>query len=507
MNAAVSAYAPAPQHGGPGILVALFVLTQVLYALILLLDAYFHTLRVKRVDMRQAVEVSAQLPYIVLFYPVLREPEATMRTTLLSLEKLDYPRNRYSVVALPNADDAETIASLSRLAAEFGFLIVLKVPPTGDASWQTVWDAWEKNAKAYWWHHGAHAHVRNLPPKKTRQLIYGFYQTVTTLAGQPNLVVSYIDADSCPPIDHFKAAAIGLKRYDVLQAQNVAGNLNASMAASWHAFDHMAWDSYKYPHFSAGPSQPYWMLGKGLFFKAKDLLELGGFHPWITIEDPEVGLRFWANGKKLGIISEPLIEEVPETWSRGVTQRKRWMCGFFQTLSEPLNYLALTPWQRLKCWLMFLPSLSLFVNSIGIPIGVWALWMYFAHAGILPQWTLWLTAANLGLFGVSLGFLYVHTWRQTALVLARPIDRVWYLIRVNPLSLLVWWFLWIIPLTIGLRMYLRGEGLVWERTEKVDANNALVRGYLKRAEDIRARADDGRRMSHPVPDIAESNND
>jgi cellulose synthase/poly-beta-1,6-N-acetylglucosamine synthase-like glycosyltransferase len=508
LNALIPAYAYAAQHDVLTILVALFIFTQVLYTLALLLDAYFHTLRVKRVDMREGVQMpAAEWPYIVMFYPVLREPESTMRTTLLSLNKLAYPRNRYSVIAIPNSDDDETIARLERLALEFNFLIIVKVPPTSDSSWQLVWDAWEKNPKAYWWHRGPRAHVKNLPPKKTRQLIYGFYQAAAALKKETNLVISYIDADSCPPVDHFKAAAIGLKRYDVLQAQNIAGNLNASMAASWHAFDHMAWDSYKYPHFSAGPHQPYWMLGKGLFFKATDLLELGGFHPWITIEDPELGLRFWVNGKKLGIITDPLIEEVPETWGRGVTQRKRWICGFFQTLGDPLDYLALTPWQRVKCWLLFLPSLSLFFNAIGIPTGIWALWAYLAHDSIIPQWSVWLAAFNVTFFCGSLFFLYLNTWRQTAIVLDRTIDRVWYLLRVNPLSLMIWWFLWIIPLTIGLRMYLRGEGLVWERTEKIDANNALVRDYLKRTDDIRLRTDGRQRTSRTIPDVLESKND
>jgi hypothetical protein len=72
---------------------------------------------------------------------------------------------------------------------------------------------------------------------------------------------------------------------------------------------------------------------------------------------------------------------------------------------------------------------------------------------------------------------------------------------------MIWWFLWIIPLTIGLRMFLRGEGLVWERTEKIDANNALVRDYLKRTDDIRLRTDGRQRTSRTIPDVLESKND
>ncbi len=462
-------------------LIALFIGTQVLYTLAFIVDMYFLALPIDWVDMSEPItEPESEWPYIVLFYPVLRELEATMRTTFLSLAKVRYPPDRCRVVAIPNSDDLETIASLRRLATDFPFLEILEVPPTSDPSWQIVWDAWEANPKAYWWHHGRRAGVRDLPPKKTRQLIYAMYRMAQSLEHEPNLVINYIDADSCPPVDHFKGAVIGLKHYDVLQAQNVAGNLNATLPTSWHAFDHMAWDGYKYPHLSAHGRQPYWVLGKGLFYRVCDLIALGGFHPWITIEDPEIGLRYWANGKRLGILASPLIEEVPRTWRQGVTQRKRWVCGFFQSLGRPLHYLGLSPWQRFKCRLIFVPCMSLAINLLGLPVGAWAAWEYFHHAGILPAWTVWLALLNICLLALTLVFLYANTWRRTGLVCARWADRVWYMIRVSPPSAMLYWFLWIVPLAIGLRMYLLDEGLAWQRTEKIDANKLLIRRKLRR---------------------------
>lgn len=463
------------------VLTVLFILTQVLYTITLLLDAYFFSHPANVVDMNEPIrEPESEWPYIVLFYPVLRELEATMRTTFVSLAKMDYPRDRCRVVAIPNSNDLETVASLRRLANEFEFLQILEIPPTSDPSWQLVWDAWDANPKAYWWHQGKRAGVKDLPPKKTRQLIYALYHTAQALNHEPNLVINYIDADSCPPVDHFKGAVIGLKHYDVLQATNVVGNLNASMATSWHAFDHMAWDGYKYKHLSAGTHQPYWVLGKGLFYRVSDLVALGGFHPWITIEDPEVGLRYWANGKRLGILANPLIEEVPRTWLQGITQRKRWICGFFQTLGRPLGYLGLTPWQRFKCWLIFLPCLSLWINAVGVPLGAWALWMYVAQTHVVPTWVFWIAVVNLAMFAYSLTLLYANTWRRTGLVTRNWGQRAWYMIRINPVSAMIWWCLWSIPLFIGFRMYLLDEGLAWQRTEKIDANKLLIRAKFGR---------------------------
>lgn len=213
------------------------------------------------------------------------------------------------------------------------------------------------------------------------------------------------------------AAAYGLQQFDVLQAQNIAGNLTSSMPASFHAFDHMAWDGHKYRHLTADGRHPYWVLGKGLFFKAADLVEPGGFHPWITIEDPEVGLRMWKNGRRLGVIENPLIEEVPETFAIGIKQRKRWVAGFWQTLGSPLRSMGFTRWERFKARLNFLPCLSLGVNVIGLPLGVWAIANLFLGARQLPTWTLVLAAVNGVGYVWVMGALYLSTWRRSKLVL------------------------------------------------------------------------------------------
>lgn len=457
-----------------GFWLTLFGVTQVLYALTFLVDLYHFSRPINWVTPPAQAAPKGPLPYIVLFYPVLHELEATMRTTFIALSRLDYPSDRYEVVAIPNHDDQETIASLERLQSEFGFLRIQAVPPTTDPSWDRVWRAWTSNSRAYWWHAGKTAGVRDLPPKKTRQLIHAFYETRERRGPSSDFLVNYIDADSCPPADHFMAGAVGMETYDALQATNVAGNLNASLAASWHAFDHMAWDGLKYAHLSADGSHPYWMLGKGLFFRASDLADLGGLHPWIAIEDPEIGMRYWAAGKRLGVIAAPLIEEVPLTFARGVTQRKRWVCGFFQSLGRPLDALGFSPVAKLKAWLNFLPCLSLWINAIGFPIGVWAIWAWTLDADVMPVWLVWLSILNVIAFIVSLSALYISTWRRTALVLERRRDRIGYMLKINPLFIMVWWVVWLVPLWLGFWMYMRGGGLVWERTEKINANEALI---------------------------------
>ena len=76
---------------------------------------------------------------------------------------------------------------------------------------------------------------------------------------------------------------------------------------------------------------------------------------------------------------------------------------------------------------------------------------------------------------VELTLLYVNVWKRTGLVFTRWADRVWYMIRVNPISVFIYWFLWIIPICIGFSMYVSDGGLAWQRTEKIDANKLLIR--------------------------------
>ena len=293
--------------------------------------------------------------------------------------------------------------------------------------------------------------------------------------GNADSLLSYIDADSVVPEDFWKTAAIGMETYDVVQNTNITGNLLSSWPASFYAMDHIAWDSSLYKHMSANGKHPFYVLGKGLFFRFSDLLTVGGFHPWLTIEDPEIGMRMWTNGARLGVVESPLIEEVPATWSQGVTQRKRWVAGFFQTLSTPLARMGMTRAQRFRARLNFVPCLSLAFNPIGFSVGICALVAIAQGAVEFNVVTIALSTLTMFLALILMVWGMVQAGRMSRPVLPRQGDRIRYVLRVNLVFVLVYWLWWAIPLTKGFIMYRRDGGLVWERTEKKDANSALVR--------------------------------
>ena len=109
------------------VLVLLFVYLTVqgLYLVVFAVHAYFFT---RPVDWITAQEVAhpTRRPPIVLFYPVLRESEETMRTTLgtIAAAQETYAPGKALVVAVPNSDDILTIGALIRLCEEFVFLKV-----------------------------------------------------------------------------------------------------------------------------------------------------------------------------------------------------------------------------------------------------------------------------------------------------------------------------------------------------------------------------------------------
>jgi glycosyltransferase XagB len=237
------------------VLTATFVVTQALYLITLVHDLYMLARRVDWVQLDEEAVLAGPVPKIELLYPVLREPQETMRTTFVGLDELSYPRDRYRIIAVPNHDDHVTIAALEQLQDEFPWLEMLVVPATSDPSWEVVWESWDRTEKAYWWHTGATAGNPDLPPKKTRQLVYALY-TLDAGETEGDWLLNYIDADSVPPRDHLLAGAAGAADFDVVQSTNVAGNLLDTWAASWHAMDHMCWDGMRYPHLSARGRQP-----------------------------------------------------------------------------------------------------------------------------------------------------------------------------------------------------------------------------------------------------------
>jgi hypothetical protein len=144
----------------------------------------------------------------------------------------------------------------------------------------------------------------------------------------------------------------------------------------------------------------------------------------------------------------------------------------------------------------FWPCLFLLVNPVGLPVGAWA--FLSAAEGSLPWWIVPLGIVNVSAFALSMALTYRAAWKQIARVLESRRDRLRYMFRVNPLLLWLYWLVWTVPLLLGIVMFLRDKGHVWERTEKIDANRDLVAALLLHAVPASATGDGGSSASAGV---------
>src|SRR3954452_15708016 len=74
------------------VLTVVFVVTQALYLITLVHDLYMLARKVDWVELDEEAVLAGPVPKIVLLYPVLREPQETMRTTFVGLDELLPPR-------------------------------------------------------------------------------------------------------------------------------------------------------------------------------------------------------------------------------------------------------------------------------------------------------------------------------------------------------------------------------------------------------------------------------
>ena len=200
-------------------------------------------------------------------------------------------------------------------------------------------------------------------------------------------------------------------------------------------------------------------------------------------------MRLWVNGRRLGVCDVPLVEEVPRTFRDGITQRKRWIAGFFQSLGTPLKQMGMTWQQRALARMNFVPCLGLALNVVGLPVGAWLLYEVLTGHRLLDIPMVIISSANILAAVAVVLRMYAAAWVRSRLVLDRLSQRIWFVVRVNPVCLIGYWLLWVVPLAIGLWMFLFDGGLTWQRTVKVDADHVLLRSEYRLLAEVGAGAD------------------
>lgn len=308
------------------------------------------------------------LPVYTVLAPLFREADAA-GLLIKNLMELDYPVSKLEVLLLLEAGDAETLAATEEAGLPPCTRVIV-VPP-GE------------------------------PQTKARACNVGLS------AARGDHLVCY-DAGDKPDLDQLKKAVVAFRRggermacvQAALNYRNGRGTFLTRMFTAEYSF----WFDCVLPGLDA-LRLPIPLGGNSSHFRTEALRQLGGWNPYTTTDDADLGNRASALGYTAGVINSATAEESGRGLGDWMRQRSALIKGDMQTavanarapwslvrvagLRRALGLMTATGGSCLAS-LFLLPLWILLAGSLLIP----------AHAlGLLyPDWTLW-----LGLFSLLAG--------------------------------------------------------------------------------------------------------
>ncbi|WP_293719683.1 glycosyltransferase [Stappia sp.] len=236
----------------------------------------------------------ARLPFASVLVPLYRE--GRVATSLAAhLAMLDYPRDRFEVLFLVEADDDETPSALLP-HLEAGMRIVTVPPGT--------------------------------PRTKPRALAHG----LSLARGE---IVSVFDGEDRPEPDQIRQAATLFSRLPrdvaVLQAHLAIDHGALRFFPRQFLMEYSALFDCLLPWMSSR-GWPIPLGGTSNHFRRAALEAVGGWDPHNVTEDADLAVRLSRGGYRMSTFASTTWEEAPLTWHAWHRQRTRWLKGWLQTL-------------------------------------------------------------------------------------------------------------------------------------------------------------------------------
>ncbi len=257
------------------------------------------------------------LPMYTILVPAFKEKDVVNKL-IKSLLKLDYPKNKLQVIILLEEGDNETIASAKETVLPDNWNIVL-VP-------------------------------KSTPQTKPKACNYG----LQLARGE---FITIYDAEDFPDHDQLKKAVIAHQKikYQCLCVQAALNYYNAeeNLITSLFTLEYSYWFDYLLPGLEYF-QLPIPLGGTSNHFQKQHLTDLGGWDPYNTTEDADLGLRGYAIGYRIGVINSTTMEEANSRYWNWVRQRSRWIKGYMQTSlvfnRHPIRMIRQMGW---KNWVAF----------------------------------------------------------------------------------------------------------------------------------------------------------
>jgi glycosyltransferase XagB len=342
------------------------------------------------------------LPVYTVLVPVYKEPEVVGQL-IAGLKNLDYPQHKLDVMLLLEEDDVKTLqaAKDARPPANWRFIVV----------------------------------PNRQPRTKPKACNYGL-----TFANGEYLVI--YDAEDIPEASQLKMAVCAFRKnpsnYVCFQAALNYFNVTENVLTRMFTLEYSYWFDYLIPGLDR-LNLPIPLGGTSNHFDVAKLRSLGGWDPFNTTEDADLGIRASAEKYRVGFINSTTFEEANADLGNWIRQRSRWVKGYMQTFLVYWRHpLALIRTIGLKNFLAF----NLFIG--GTPLTflasppLWALFVFWlltrSHfvEPLFPDAVLYLALANLligNFLGIYLNMIAIYLRKNYALMPYALLNPLYWLLH------------------------------------------------------------------------------
>jgi glycosyltransferase XagB len=346
-----------------------------------------------------------ELPMYTILLPAYKEPEVVGKL-IESLKKLDYPQHKLDVMLLLEEDDHVTLdaARAANPNITWRFMVV----------------------------------PNSLPRTKPKACNYGL------VFARGEYLVIY-DSEDIPAANQLKMAVAAFKKsppeYMCFQAALNYFNIDENLLTRMFCLEYSYWFDYLVPGLDR-LHLPIPLGGTSNHFRVKQLRELGGWDPFNTTEDADLGIRTCAAKLRVGFINSTTYEEANAKVDNWIRQRSRWVKGYMQTFLVYCRH----PFKLIRrIGLRNFLSFALFIG--GTPVTFLATPIFYALfilgligmllgnqmvSVLFPKWVLYIALFNLvvgNFLGIYLNMIAVFLRKNYALMPFALLNPIYWLLH------------------------------------------------------------------------------
>jgi cellulose synthase/poly-beta-1,6-N-acetylglucosamine synthase-like glycosyltransferase len=234
------------------------------------------------------------LPIYTILTPLYRESKK-LKSILLNIDNIIYPKSRLDVKIIIEEDDHEMIQEIALYDLP-SYIHLVQVPIS-------------------------------LPRTKPKALNYAMQYC------RGEYLVVY-DAEDKPDCDQLLKAVVLFEKlpqqYACLQAKLNFYNAQENLITKFLSLEYCLWFEYILKGLSLS-DLPVPLGGTSNHLKFNILYKLGGWDAYNVTEDADLGIRLYSFGYKVYIMDSYTMEESPIDLINWLNQRSRWIKGFIQT--------------------------------------------------------------------------------------------------------------------------------------------------------------------------------